>query len=1273
MHDPRRDASPSRDTDGGDPLPDTLPAEPLHTHPSAPARQRDDDATVDTSTDDTTAGEPLDPRADADDDSVPLSMLEDSDPGSWVLVDPDSSPGHRPSATTVFTLEPRDPSSEDGFELHQRPAQPPLPPDGSSDLAATPEPSDESNRSGGNRPPTELPFGPPAANSTIPAHSSDARQPTLGYDSAEKRQIRGPESEPIRAEQRADAVVPGYEIQGELGRGGMGVVYRARQIALNRTVALKMILAGAHASSDQRSRFQAEAESVAQLLHPNIVQVFDVGEINGLPYIAFEFVPGHSLAATINRNPLPVARAIQLSEKLARAVQFAHAHGIIHRDLKPANILLTPEGEPKITDFGLAKRLEAGSSRTRTGAVMGTPSYMAPEQARADRVVGIPADVYALGAILYELLTGRPPFTSPTTVETVQMVIQDEPIPPTRLVHSLPRDLETICLKCLEKEPQKRYASAAEFADELQRVVNHEPIRARRVSLIERGWRWCRRNTHVAALSAAVAMLFIAATVLLSLSAIRAARDRETLVQVRLTATDRLQQARDEIRLGHHRQALALLGAENPVLATNPQLDSLHQQFQHLRLQVQRYDQFQRWLDELHFVGLFANRDQERARELASQLIGLYDEIEHSAGQPGGGLPPLDDNHRQMFYEDVFEAFLIAGIIEWEAAGGQSETARRNAAQQAVEWLTRAEELIPPTRHLYVRRGFFYQQLGKTEQADADFHRSKQIEPSSTVDVYWRGYANLRRAELTTQSAEQKKVYYLQAMRNYSQVLRMNPEHFWAYYNWATCQFQLQQFDNSVIGFTACIHLNPEVPWPHYNRGLAHLKLKNLPESIEDSTRAIELDPAYTLAYFNRSQAYQSAGEHDRAISDLNRVLQLDPEQTAALVQRASLLKATGNVDDKQQAIRDLTRAIDLGTKSAQLFFDRAILRDEIGESAQAITDITSVIEGLPRNPLPLRARGLIYLRSLKNHDAALRDFQALVALRPKSAEPHYLVGIIHLGRRQFDEATRSFESAIEFDPQHEESQWALAQTLLWKRQPEKAVDLINRFYAEQTELSDRARMVRGELRRMTGDLSGAAEDFQQIIDSDDADVRTLLNAASSLARILAHTDRADEAERLFDRMVREHAERIEPLQARAVFLRDRGRLDEADADCALALKLQPDDTLTYVIRASILARSGQENAALNLLKHSLKPDRPLDGRITYLAASTYSLASAVADEGSELHRSYADKAAEFLQLTLDTGFHDLLYGDHNRMVSDPSLEPVRNHPRVQALLSHLL
>ena len=289
--------------------------------------------------------------------------------------------------------------------------------------------------------------------------------------------------------------IDGFVIQDEIGRGGMGVVYLARQTKLDRLVALKVLIAAHHASADQLQRFQDEARNLGGLQHPGIVQIFDVGSSHGLPYLAMEYLSAGSLAQRIAHEPFSYRQAAEMVRDLAQAVHAAHEPGIVHRDLKPANILLTLEGKPKITDFGVAKNLAAADSLTRTGDVMGTPDYMAPEQAGGvTKSISPRVDVYSLGAILYELLTGRPPFRGFDPVETLMAVLTEDPVMVRRLAPRVPRDLETICHKCLQKNGSRRYSSAQELASDLGRFLEGRAITARRITAVGKAWRWARRR-----------------------------------------------------------------------------------------------------------------------------------------------------------------------------------------------------------------------------------------------------------------------------------------------------------------------------------------------------------------------------------------------------------------------------------------------------------------------------------------------------------------------------------------------------------------------------------------------------------------------------------------------------------------------------------------------------------------------------------------------------------------------------------------------------------
>jgi tetratricopeptide (TPR) repeat protein len=360
---------------------------------------------------------------------------------------------------------------------------------------------------------------------------------------------------------RALPAVPGFEIVSELGRGGMGVVYLARNHRLpERHCALKMILAGSHASPEAVARLQAEAKTISRLVHPHVAQLYSAGDHEGRPYLELEYVAGGSLQQRLDGRPRSAVEAAELIEDVARGVAEAHRLGIVHRDLKPANILMASDGTPKVVDFGLAKRLdpEAGPALTRSEAVIGTPSYMAPEQCGEARAVGPPADVYSLGAILYELLTGRPPFRAATAIETLELARSAEVIAPGRLVPGLPRDLETIALKCLEKEPKRRYASAAELAADIRRFQESRPISARRTGALFRAQLWCRRNPAVASLT--IALAFVLAGGLLGI--ISQWRRAEANLQQMIAANRAVRGSNAELKAANDRERTARIRAQ---------------------------------------------------------------------------------------------------------------------------------------------------------------------------------------------------------------------------------------------------------------------------------------------------------------------------------------------------------------------------------------------------------------------------------------------------------------------------------------------------------------------------------------------------------------------------------------------------------------------------------------------------------------------------------------------------------------------------------------
>jgi len=486
---------------------------------------------------------------------------------------------------------------------------------------------------------------------------------------------------------------PGYEIVRELGRGGMGVVYLARQTALKRLVALKVIRAGTTADARERARFQAEAEAIGQLNHAGIVQIHEVGTHQGQPFLALEYCPGGSLAQRLAARPLTPREAADLVRALAEAVQAAHAANVLHRDLKPSNVLLTDQGQPKVTDFGLAKKFDEPGS-TQTGAVVGTPSYMPPEQALGRKDVGPAVDIHALGAILYACLTGRPPFRAATGIDTLWQVVHTEAVPVRQLQPEVPRDLETITHKCLQKESARRYASAQALADDLGRFLRGEPITARPVGAAERALLWCRRNPAVAGLTAAVVLALTAGVVVSALFAIEARR----------RAGD-LEKTTDELRTTVARSLLRPLALQvqlnQPVPpVSDPEIDALEDLAATPDEEVR-----------LRFVAE-AVRSARTTRQLSHRA--------EVAIQAAVGLSPARRDAVERILLDRFDAGGLSTDHETDlalilAAAGPGPTAARRAASVLARAVGRATDI----RTVLARARVLGELTARLEPADA--------------------------------------------------------------------------------------------------------------------------------------------------------------------------------------------------------------------------------------------------------------------------------------------------------------------------------------------------------------------------------------------------------------------------------------------------------------------------------------------------------------------------------------------------------------------------
>lgn len=441
-------------------------------------------------------------------------------------------------------------------------------------------------------------------------------------------------------------LIDGYEILGKLGQGGMGIVYQARQIKLDRLVALKMIRSGEFADAEQVQRFLAEATAAANLDHPGIVPVYDVGESNGRHFYSMAFIKGESLKAYCNGEPIPNAEAARLAKEIASALQFAHEKGLIHRDIKPANVLLDESLTPKILDFGLVKSIGSNSDLTATRQVLGTPQYMSPEQAIASEEVTPSFDIYSTGALLYHLLTGHAPFRGPDAIETIRQVREMDPIPPRTYNQRIDADLETICLKCLEKEPARRYATSQELADELDRYLSNKPILARPITKAEKSWRWCKRNPLPAVLATAFVVALFLGTVISSYFAVLASSRATNLAN----SVIELKDLNNELSDANQREKTATEEARKNAKLAYQQSDQMLGIIETLIIDIadrlakipsaeqERRTLLQTGLDGLEYVSVEL-RKQDRSKSnlfiLLTKLGGIYREVGDENGLSG--------------------------------------------------------------------------------------------------------------------------------------------------------------------------------------------------------------------------------------------------------------------------------------------------------------------------------------------------------------------------------------------------------------------------------------------------------------------------------------------------------------------------------------------------------------------------------------------------------------------------------------------------------------
>ncbi len=840
-----------------------------------------------------------------------------------------------------------------------------------------------------------------------PGESSPAADPsTLAADPDAPPEPRPPVRGPA-----IPRFVAGYEVLGVLGRGGMGVVYKARQVALNRLVALKMIRSPL-AGREEQARFRVEAEAVARLQHPNIVQVFEVGEHEGLPFFSLELVEGGSLDTRLDGRPLEPAPAARLVCTLARAMQAAHDKGIVHRDLKPANILLGPAdpdgpgawsepgasatgakgaldpGMPKITDFGLAKCLhEAPGLATQSGAVMGTPSYMAPEQADAHaRDVGPWTDVYALGAILYELLTGRPPFRGATVLDTLEQVRNEEPVPPRRLQPKVPRDLETVCLKCLEKQPARRYPRSADLADDLWRYLHNEPVQARPAGPGERLVKWARRRPTAAALTAMsllvifLVLLGLAVAVPRFIAHVRRERDeaRRDLLRancLRLQSegesalkggTDAdlhvararfqsvLEQIGPSLSLGDASLAQLRADAEGKAAEAERLLADLAAGKDALK----NYDKFFHLRDDAYFL---LHRDlvvggeasPEASRQAAREALALFGlDLDGPGPARAPDLGRYDLARRERLRTGLYEAALLlaeatARSRPAEGKGQSDQHWTHRQAGAALRVLDRLAAWAPVTRVGRLRRARYLEMQGDAAAAAGERQAAGRLpEPRTALEWFLSGQDKA----LATGDVRE-------AAGDLDKALHLDSRLFWARFLRALACHKMKMPVNARVLLAVCMNERPDFVYSYLLDANLCSQLRYFDLAEDDLAQAAKLpldDSARYVLLVHRGLLAWEKKQFDRAADDLRQAVRLKPGE---YVGHVNLARVLADAKDLDGAVASMGEALQRKPDLAELYRTRAKMHLERHDRKAARNDLSEAIRlGLKEGPSPALA-----------------------------------------------------------------------------------------------------------------------------------------------------------------------------------------------------------------------------------------------------------------------------------------------------------------------------
>src|SRR6266498_4102515 len=822
-----------------------------------------------------------------------------------------------------------------------------------------------------------------------------------------EREVTADPSTPLRTSLASPSMLMDfgdYELLEQIGRGGQGVVFRARQKSLNRIVALKVIGLGNWATEAHLKRFRLEAEAAARLEHPGIVPIHEVGERDGSCYFSMKFVEGGQLDTVVRREAMPPRRAAELIAKLARTVSYAHEHGILHRDIKPGNILLDEKGEPHLTDFGLARLVETESTVTRTLEVLGTPSYMAPEQAVGNNAaVGSATDVYGLGAVLYQLLTGQPPFAGGTTYETIKLLLDMEPRQPRLLNPKIDRDLGTICLKCLEKDPKRRYSSALTLAEDLERWLKHEPIQARRIGPFTRGKKWMRRNRARALLTASLVALAAASGWIVW---------KSEFIRQPVTTSPPPEKSIAVLPFENFSD-----NKENSYFAAGIQDDVLTSLAQIHDLKVISRTS----------VMVYEKPGVRNMREI-SQALGVANVLEGSVRRTGNrvlvNVQLIDARNDRHIWAERYDRAVADSI------GLQGELATKIAAalkaKLAPEEMGRFVAKPTANSEAYV---LYLTALGK-EGGDALAAEQLYVQATAVDPTFALAHARASLLNSQISSTSDHRARKAKARAQAEEALRLSPTLGEAHMALGLCLYWGEKkYDAALKEFELAAASSPNNAEIYNHIGGIYRRQGRWRDSVASFERALSLDPRNCNLAFFAGNNHLFMRDWSAAAAGYNRALEIAPDLVFPKIGLAYLeVFRNGNPAAGRKILQNNPAGPDPDRAVALPRWDLAMLERDYATAEKIVTD--SPLEDSPwagdapktfyQGRIAL-ARGDI--ESAQRYFAAARPtFEGRVRDDPDVAERHAGLGLLYAYMQRKEDAIREARRAVELEPESQDA-----------------------------------------------------------------------------------------------------------------------------------------------------------------------------------------------------------------------------------------------------------